>query len=92
MKTVVLRLDGYSKIVLTVIAIALVLIALRPFLPTELEAKPEVVDVNIKEIADLPATRFINNPLIANLYPIELRVEVTNADQIGQEVAYHLGN
>jgi hypothetical protein len=50
MKTVTLRLDRNSKLILTIIAIALVLIALKPFLPEDLQATPQVIDVNIASI------------------------------------------
>jgi len=47
MKTITLTLDPYSKVILTVIAIGLVLIALKPLLPDELGATPQLLDVNI---------------------------------------------
>jgi hypothetical protein len=50
MKTVTLRLDRYSRIILTIIAVALVLIALKPLLPDELGATPQLLDVNIAEV------------------------------------------
>ncbi len=50
MKIVVLKLDRYSKIVLTVIALALVAIALKSLLPEDLQATPQIIDVNIAAV------------------------------------------
>jgi hypothetical protein len=76
MKTVVLRLDRYSKVALTVIAIALILIAIKPFLPTELEASPQVIDVNIARVGGYSTYGTLD-------------VNVTNPNEIGYWVYYY---
>lgn len=77
MKTVTLKLDRYSRIVFTIIAIALILIALKPFLPTELQATPQIVDVNIRRIG-------------GSYVPFgTLSVNVENAKKIGYWVYYY---
>jgi hypothetical protein len=78
MKIVTLRVDLYSRIILTIIAIALILIALRPLLPNEVRAMPQTVDVNIESIGGLP------------VLTSTLNVEVTNPDEIGYWTNYYL--
>lgn len=50
MKTVTLKLDWVTKTLLLIIAVSLLVIAFRPFLPAEVRANPDVIDVNIAEI------------------------------------------
>lgn len=99
MKTITLKLDSYSKLVLTVIAIALIGVALRPFLPSELEANPQVVDVNIAEIggySQYGKTLQISGDVDANISgTVDVSVEntvdvnVENASDIGYWVHYY---
>lgn len=85
MKIVVLRLDQYSKIILTVIAIALILIALKPFLPSELEATPQVMDVNIAEVGGGYVSY---GTLSVEVENSSLSVEVENPSDIGWYVDF----
>ncbi|MDP3025777.1 MAG: hypothetical protein Q8O10_09635 [candidate division Zixibacteria bacterium] len=51
MKTITLKLDLYPKIILTIIAVALLIIAFKPILPTKVFANPVgIVDVNIASV------------------------------------------
>ena len=51
-------MDKYTKFILTLIAILLVLHLIKPlFTPTNVTAKPEVVDVNIAKVGGQPIVR-----------------------------------
>ena len=57
-----MKIDVYTKIVLTVIAVCLVAITLRSTFITDVEANPGVVDVCIRRIS----------PLITSSLPVEI--------------------
>ena len=46
-----MKVDLYVKVVLTVIAVCLVVIAIKPVFVTPVEAKGQVIDVNIVKLA-----------------------------------------
>lgn len=89
MKTVTLKLDLVSKILLAIIAISLLIIAFRPLLPMELQASPDVIDVNIAEVyGESYAYKTYGKLPIRGSIDIdnEVQVYVTNPDDIGSAV------
>jgi hypothetical protein len=77
-----MKVDLYTKIILTVIAVALLGILLQPYISTQpVNASTSVLDVNIKELGGrrivdtLPVDiKEINNHLIyRNVLPVEIK-------------------
>jgi hypothetical protein len=95
MKIVILRLDRYSKVILTVIGVALTVIAIRPFLPEAIEAKSQVMDVNIAEVGGgyvsygTLRVEVENGSLDVNVENSPLDVNIQNASDIGYYVDYY---
>lgn len=84
MKTVTLRLDPITRITLIVIAAALAIIALMQLFPTNLEANPQIMDVNIAKIlgsssGELPVE-------VTNEVEIMGSVDVTNTVEVTSSV------
>ena len=68
MKEVKLRVDWYTKFILTVIAFALLGLLFKPlFIPQKAEAEKEITDVNIAKINGWA----INSPLVS---PIPVKI------------------
>ena len=77
-----MKIDLYTKIVLTVIAIALWGILLKPiFMSDSVSASTAVVDVNIKEVGgkrvdrviDVNLERINSRTFSGNLLPVEIK-------------------
>ena len=77
-----MKVDLYTKIILTVIAVALLGILLQPYISTQpVNASTGVIQVNIKEVAGRRLTdtlpvdiKEINNHLIyRNVLPVEIK-------------------
>lgn len=81
MKTVTLKLDWVTKTLLLIIAVSLLVIAFKPLLPTELQANPSIVDVNIAEIGGYNQ--------YGTTFDVSGSVSITNPDEIGWYVDYY---
>ena len=64
MREIKLKVDGYMKFILTLIAIALLGLLFKPFLiPQEARASREVTDVNIAKIDGWSVSSSIGSPI-----------------------------
>lgn len=84
-----IEIDGYTKFILTVIALCLVWICLREvkIIPSLYGASPDIVDVRIKAIERVPDQNW--DPLAIEIFD-NLPVEVKNVIAIPVEVKNNL--
>jgi hypothetical protein len=83
-----MKIDLYTKIVLTFIALALLVIAIKPLFPQPALAQYGTIDVNIASIyGEVYAYRTYGKLPIRG----EIEANVTNPDDIGQSIATYIG-